>query len=110
MGKRAEQNKKRKRQGGTVISGHPAFIKAGPATNGTTTKNGTAETHDDEPLISQDDLDTTLLTLETLAEDPDELARREVKDVKRAVYALQRVMADGSTLGEPSTAVQHVSE
>lgn len=101
MGKRAEQNKKRKRQAGTGINGHPVVVKLAPTTNGST--NGHAEAVDEDPLISQDDLDTTLLTLETLAEDPDELGRKEVKDVKRAVYALQRVMADGSTLGEPST-------
>jgi hypothetical protein len=97
MGKRAEQNKKRKRQAGS--NGHA--IKSIPitTTNGASAVNG-HQHNDDGPLISQDDLDTTLLTLETLAEDSDELARREVKDVKRAVYALQRVMADGSTLGK----------
>jgi hypothetical protein len=52
-------------------------------------------------LISVEELETTLLTLETLAEEPKELARKDVKDVKRAVYALQRVMADGMTLGRP---------
>lgn len=101
MGKRAEQNKKRKRQGG--LNGHS--LKPVP-TNGTGNINGTnghrLDLDDaDGPLVSQDDLDTTLLTLETLCEEPDELARKEVKDVKRAVYALQRVMAEGSTLGEP---------
>ena len=62
-------------------------------------------------LVSVEDLETTLLTLETLCEMPEELARKDVKDVKRAVYALQKVMADGMTLGKsqflsrPSSAV-----
>ena len=51
-------------------------------------------------VVSIEDLETTLLTLETLCEMPEELARKDVKDVKRAVYALQKVMADGMTLGK----------
>ena len=49
--------------------------------------------------MTPEDLETTLLTLETLAEIPEELARKEVKDVKRAVFALHKVMAEGMTLG-----------
>jgi hypothetical protein len=103
MGKRAEQAKKRKRQAGQAISA------AVPISDGSVSKKAKTitgappspdrSTSPSDVLISTEDLETTLLTLETLCEMPEELARKDVKDVKRAVYALQRVMADGMTLG-----------
>jgi hypothetical protein len=101
MGKRAEQAKKRKRQAGVPST---AAISLDKPTN---TKKAKVEGAPPSPdslvsddLISIEDLETTLLTLETLCEVPEELARKDVKGVKRAVYALQKVMADGMTLGE----------
>jgi len=98
MGKRAEQNKKRKRQTGQVLTSAIPLDSKKPKTNG-----APPSPESDEPadgLITLEDLETTLLTLETLCDIPEELARKDMKDVKRAVYALQRVMADGMTLGE----------
>lgn len=101
MGKRAEQAKKQKRKAGQAIaaalpvdSNKKAKIAGAPPSPESDTPS--------DGLVSIDDLETTLLTLETLCEMPEELARKDVKDVKRAVYALQRVMADGKTLGESS--------
>ena len=92
MGKRAEQAKKRKRQQTSVFT-HLDVQKI----------KTSIHLHSPSPsaaIISHPEIETTVLTLEALAEYPDELARKEVKDVKRAIYALQRVMADGQTLGE----------
>lgn len=91
MGKRAEQTKKRKRLAGGDV--HTVKETASLVTTASLGSN-------DTQLVSLDDIATTVLTLETLCEEADELARKDVKDVKRAVYALQRVMADGMTLGE----------
>lgn len=88
MGKRAEQSKKRKRAGNSGLS-KPSIQPA-----------ITDVSELDDHLISLEDLETTVMTLETLAESAEELSRKDVKDVKRAVYSLQRVMADGMTLGE----------
>jgi len=99
MGKRAEQAKKRKRQAGQVIpTALPVDNNKKPKTNGAP-PSPESDTPSDG-LVSIEDLETTLLTLETLCEMPEELARKDVKDVKRAVYALQKVMADGMTLGK----------
>lgn len=105
MGKRAEQNKKRKRQAGNVdvstIKATQTVKKAKPSQiPGAPPSPQSRSTSPVDEIISVEDLETTLLTLETLADVPEELARKDVKDVKRAVYALQRVMADGMTLGE----------
>ena len=97
MGKRSEQTKKRKRLAGGVIQS----VKADAGLLSIDKHIGVPATEiNDDQLISLDDLATTVLTLETLCEEPEELARKDVKDVKRAVYALQRVMADGMTLGK----------
>jgi hypothetical protein len=99
MGKRAEQAKKRKRQAGQVIApAVPLDSNKKAKTNGAP-PSPESDTPSDG-LVSIEDLETTLLTLETLCEMPEELARKDVKDVKRAVYALQKVMADGMTLGK----------
>ena len=99
MGKRAEQAKKRKRQAGQVITpAIPLDSNKKPKINGAP-PSPESDTPSDG-LVSIEDLETTLLTLETLCEMPEELARKDVKDVKRAVYALQKVMADGMTLGK----------
>lgn len=100
MGKRAEQNKKRKR---LAAGDADAQRQTTHARDGPPTPALSPDLEHDADLISRDDLDTTLLTLETLCEVPEELARKEVKDIKRAVYALQRVMADGMTLGTSNT-------
>jgi hypothetical protein len=100
MGKRAEQNKKRKRQAGQVVA---AAVPLEGSTKKPKTDGAPPSPESDDPtdgVVSIEDLETTLLTLETLCEMPEELARKDVKDVKRAVYALQKVMADGMTLGE----------
>ena len=98
MGKRAEQNKKRKRQTGQVLASAIPIDSKKPKTNGAPPSPESVDPVDG--LVTVEDLETTLLTLETLCEMPEELARKDVKDVKRAVYALQRVMADGMTLGQ----------
>jgi hypothetical protein len=106
MGKRAEQAKKRKRQAGQAISAAVPIDDGSVSkkskisnVNGAPPSPNSRSTSPSDVLISTEDLETTLLTLETLCEMPEELARKDVKDVKRAVYALQRVMADGMTLG-----------
>jgi len=104
MGKRAEQAKKRKRQAGQVITAavpiKDGSVSKKPKTNtGAPPSPDSRSTSPSDALVSTEDLETTLMTLETLCEIPEELARKDVKDVKRAVYALQRVMADGMTLG-----------
>jgi hypothetical protein len=106
MGKRAEQAKKRKRQQQPVAGLPGGFAKkvksaAAPAQLPTPPSPGSSSSLD--ALLSPDEIETTISALETLAEYPEELARKEVKDVKRAVYALQRVMADGMTLGTSLT-------
>lgn len=101
MGKRAEQAKKQKRKAGQAIAAAvPVESNKKPKVNGAP-PSPESDTPSDG-LVSIEELETTLLTLETLCEMPEELARKDVKDVKRAVYALQRVMADGMTLGMSS--------
>ena len=107
MGKRAEQAKKRKRQqqpNPAVVSGQQGKKQksaAGPVQLPTPVSPSSSSSLD--ALLSPDEIETTIAALETLAEYPEELARKEVKDVKRAVYALQRVIADGMTLGTSLT-------
>jgi hypothetical protein len=101
MGKRAEQAKKQKRKAGQAIAAAvPVESNKKPKVNGAPPSPESNTPTDG--LVSIEELETTLLTLETLCEMPEELARKDVKDVKRAVYALQRVMADGMTLGMSS--------
>jgi hypothetical protein len=78
MGKRAEQDKKRKRTAALPRS----------------TRSPSAS------LISQEDLETTAYVLRTLCENPDELTGKTMKEIKRATYELHRVMADGAALGK----------
>ncbi|ORX38085.1 hypothetical protein BD324DRAFT_624450, partial [Kockovaella imperatae] len=93
MGRRSEQAKKRKRLLGSSMSGSIKYAKHPPTQN-----TDTAST-EIEPLVSAQDLETTISTLETLCEFPDELSRKDVKGVKRAVHALNRVMVDGAPIG-----------
>lgn len=87
MGKRAEQARKRRR-----------LAQNGPAV--TKTPVVTIDEEDaSTSLIPPEDLAITIETLNALAEDPSELADKSMKDLKRALYNLQRVMAEGSTLG-----------
>ena len=51
-------------------------------------------------LVTAEDIETTILTLEKLCQVPEELAKKDYKDVKRAVYSLRQVMSDGMTLGQ----------
>jgi hypothetical protein len=99
MGKRAEQAKKRKRQAGQVIA-HAVPLESNKKSKIDGAPPSPESDTPSDGLVSIEDLATTLLTLETLCEMPEELARKDVKDVKRAVYALQKVMADGMTLGK----------
>lgn len=50
-------------------------------------------------MISSEDLETTIYVLKTLAENPDELGDKSMKEVKRSVHELYRVMVEGSALG-----------
>ncbi|TYJ51825.1 hypothetical protein B9479_007581 [Cryptococcus floricola] len=54
-------------------------------------------------LIEQEEIETAIYVLKTLAENPDELSDKRMKDVKRATYDLHRVMAEGATLGASLT-------
>ncbi|WWC73612.1 uncharacterized protein I206_107584 [Kwoniella pini CBS 10737] len=54
-------------------------------------------------LIDSDDLECTVNVLETLCEFPEELSGKEMKDLKRKVHELYRVMAEGSGLGNSLT-------
>jgi hypothetical protein len=93
MGKRADQAKKRRKlQSGGVKQ----IFQAQPPTPRT----------DGSPsppaLIEPEELETAVYVLQTLAENPAELAQKSMKELKGAVYGLHRVMAEGATLGESS--------
>ena len=53
----------------------------------------------DDQIIEPEDLLITIDTLETLAQNPGELAKKYTKDVKRATFELHRTIAEGATLG-----------
>ncbi len=93
MGKRAEQAKKRRRlnqQNGTTIVKNTSHLPS-PLSVGD---------DDDNPgLILSEDLETTITMLKSLCEDPEELAGKGMKELKRAVFDLQRVITEGQTLG-----------
>ncbi|WWC92884.1 uncharacterized protein L201_007846 [Kwoniella dendrophila CBS 6074] len=54
-------------------------------------------------LIDPEDLECTVNVLETLCEFPEELSGKEMKDLKRRIHELYRVMAEGSGLGNSLT-------
>ena len=86
MGKRAELAKKKRK---IAQNGSHVKVAALPV-----------EDIGSESLILPEDLAITIETLNALAEDPSELANKSMKDLKRAVYNLHRVMAEGSNMGE----------
>lgn len=94
MGKKADQARKRRRLAESHDSLKP--IKA--------SKLDTASTvlpeFEGDSLISDEDLLITIETLNALAEDPSELADRRMKDLKRSLYGLHRVLGEGAALGE----------
>lgn len=93
MGKRAEQAKKRKRN-----SGKPAH---GALPTPPTDSRSKSPPPDD--LIMQDELDATVFTLSTLAANPALLSGRNMKDLKRAIYDVHRVMSEVATVGASVT-------
>jgi hypothetical protein len=91
MGKRAEQAKKRRRFHNTS---HPAK----PVLPLSPLPSDEAENENDS-FISPEDLQITIETLKVLAENPEEMGGREMKDLKRGVHEVYRVLAEGATLG-----------
>ncbi|CAD6575237.1 MAG: hypothetical protein TREMPRED_001338, partial [Tremellales sp. Tagirdzhanova-0007] len=97
MGKRADQAKKRRR----LLLSHPPHPTS-TAVSHLLTPPSQDET-DSVRLVSSDDLETTILALQTLCENPAELAEKEMKELKRATFALHKVMVEGATLGTSLT-------
>ncbi|KAK4684006.1 hypothetical protein P7C73_g6203, partial [Tremellales sp. Uapishka_1] len=99
MGKRAEQAKKRRR-----LNAGPAksfsCLPSPPTPNGQDEGGSNAEP---TSLVSSEDLETTLYVLKMLSENPDEMADKRMKDLKRGIYDLHRVLMDGATLGNSLT-------
>ncbi|WWD15601.1 hypothetical protein CI109_100023 [Kwoniella shandongensis] len=98
MGKRAEQNKKRKRLaqhsgngGGKNVT--PTYLPSPPD----------LEDEDDDQLVPAEDLATTIFVLQTLCQNPEELSNKGMKELKRATYELHRVMAEGAAIGSSLT-------
>lgn len=81
MGKK--QDKKRKLNGGSALAAIPTPERSPSPTT----------------LISNDDLETAIYVLKTLAEDPSELADKSYKELKKASYELHRVLAAGAGIG-----------
>lgn len=100
MGKRAEQAKKRKRQA-------PALPAAGAGAAGAV-PGAKRAAHDlptppAEALLLPEEVESAVDVLRVLAANPSLLHGREMKDVKRSVYDLHRVLAEGATLGASLT-------
>lgn len=91
MGKRAEQAKKRKRQAVPA----PA-VPAKRAAHDLPTPPA-------EELLLPEEVESAVDVLRTLAANPALLHGKEMKDLKRGVYDLHRVMAEGATLGASLT-------
>ncbi|KAL1409467.1 hypothetical protein Q8F55_003450 [Vanrija albida] len=96
MGKRSEQAKKKRR-----LNNGGAVTKPAPAPAQAPTPPTDASASDD--LFLPEELETTIFTLRTLAENPAALSGKEMKDLKRSVYDLHRVLAEGATLGTSLT-------
>ncbi|CAK9781468.1 hypothetical protein CC85DRAFT_269617 [Cutaneotrichosporon oleaginosum] len=91
------QAKKRKRTNGAAVPNakvaKPAPVLAAPPTPESET----------DALLLPEEVDSAVFVLRTLAENPAALAGKEMKDLKRAVYELHRVMVDGATIGTSLT-------
>lgn len=100
MGKRSEQAKKRKRQAATSGPGPVKAPKpeASSAPGVLTPPDSTAS----DKLLPEE-IETAVFVLRTLADDPALLSGREMKDLKRGVYDLHRVLVEGATLGTSLT-------
>lgn len=95
MGKNAQKNKKRKRQEAAIAT--PAAISHLPS----------PDSDNDElsdQLISASELQSTLLVLRTLVENPDELSETYLKPLKRDIHDIHRILTEGTTLGTSLTA------
>lgn len=53
----------------------------------------------DDQLVPHEDLAVALDVLDTLREHPEELSEKYTKDLKRGVFDLHRIIAEGATLG-----------
>ncbi|GMK55524.1 hypothetical protein CspeluHIS016_0205800 [Cutaneotrichosporon spelunceum] len=58
---------------------------------------------DSDALLLPEEVDSAVFVLRTLADNPSALAGKEMKDLKRAVYELHRVLVDGATIGSSLT-------
>ncbi|BEJ16232.1 hypothetical protein CspHIS471_0508370 [Cutaneotrichosporon sp. HIS471] len=58
---------------------------------------------DTDALLLPEEVDSAVFVLRTLANNPSALAGKEMKDLKRAVYELHRVLVDGATIGSSLT-------
>ncbi|WVO23445.1 uncharacterized protein IAS62_004799 [Cryptococcus decagattii] len=92
MVKDKKQNKKRKLNGRV---NEPKPIASLPTPPGDTSSSSS--------LIEPEELETAIYVLKTLCEFPEELSDKKYKELKRSVYDLHRVMADGATLGASLT-------
>ncbi|KAG9001103.1 hypothetical protein FRB94_007162 [Tulasnella sp. JGI-2019a] len=95
MGKRAEQAKKRRRLAGPEKL---HFVKP------QLPLEDSRSTSPSSTLVASEDLETTIYVLKTLAQNPEGLADKSMKELKRATYDLQRVIAEGATVGSSLTA------
>jgi hypothetical protein len=92
------QAKKRKRNNGAPSAAAVKMAKPAPAP----VEPLTPESESDALLLPEE-VDSAVFVLRTLAENPAALAGKEMKDLKRAVYELHRVMVDGATIGSSLT-------
>lgn len=104
MGKRAEQAKKRKRNHdgnkSSAVATHSApGHQANPAAKANTLPSPPM-TEELGTMVDPADLMVTVDTIQYLCENPDELVGKEMKELKRGVHELYRVMVDGAGLGE----------
>lgn len=88
MVKDKKQNKKRKLNGRVNEAKPVASLPTPPG-----------DISSSSSLIEPEELETAIYTLRTLCGFPEELSDKKYKELKRSLYDLHRVMADGATLG-----------
>ena len=84
MGKRAEQAKKRRRLANQTPNVAQIKVVEGEDSDG----------------YPAEDLAITIATLNALAENPADLASKSMKDLKRAIFNVQRATIEGNNIGE----------
>lgn len=93
MGRRAEQAKKRKRNNAAP---QKPLVAAAAAPL-------TPPESDSDALFLPEELEAAVFVLRTLCDNPSALAGKEMKELKRSVFELQKVMVEGATIGASLT-------